>query len=675
LILFGILSVVSPVRADIVRTKDGQTFDGRPLSQTNDCVRLRTKFGDVAVPQADVAKHERTTYAVELKDGTNVVGQILGETKTELTLKSDKETRTIALAKVKEVSVYRPPPPKPDARKLAEWHREAMERMKKKEYAKALEKYEAILDANPADIGALYNAACAHARSGDKAKALERLRKAVEGGFVNFGEIGRDADLESLRGEAAYKALFARKDDYVRQASERAVRTLVENLARRKIDAKPYKAVYDAERNFVYLHAKSDEEFAQVRQGLESFAECFWKTLVDRRPEQPLYIVLLTAADAPKAMPFRGVGGFFRQEDNTLFCCERPASKLLQASIVFHEFTHGLHWADQAAREQDHPIWLMEGLATLFESSRQEDGRLVPLPSYRMAVIQEAVKAKRSIPWAAFMKLDNSQFIRNANVCYAQARCMLFYFHEKKKLTAFYEEYTKDSIYARDKSGLEAIEAAFGKPASEVEQDWKEWALKQQAPSVAFLGVITEERDGRLIVKSVMPESPAISAGIRKSDAIVSVEETPVETKDDLMEAVGHHKAGDELEIRLERGGSPVEVKAKLVDRPEMAVQPPGRSPGKTEPVSCVGIAVGEAGGDVRVREVEKESPAAKVGIEPGWKIRKFGQTNIQTVRDFLAAVKRTKPGQTVELTVRKLDGKDATLKLEIGAVRSEHEE
>jgi hypothetical protein len=475
------------------------------------------------------------------------------------------------IVRTNDVAVYRPPTPKPDDRKLAEWHREAMELMKKKEYAKAAEKYEVILQANTNDVGALYNSACAYARSGDFAKALDRLRKSVEGGFVNFGHIGRDPDLDSLRGEAAYKKLFAQKDRYVRQASERAVRTLVENLARKKIDATPYKSVFDEERNFVYLHAKSDEEFAQVRQGLERFAECFWKTLVDRKPEQPLYIVLLTAADAPKAMPMSGVGGFFRREDNALFCSERPASKLLNASIVFHEFTHGLHWADQAAREQEHPIWIMEGLSTLFESSLQEGGRLVPQPSYRMAVVQEAVKAKRSIPWDTFMKLDNARFVRNADVCYAQGRCILLYFFAQDKLRAFYEAYTSDSVYARDKTGLEAIQAAFGKPAAEVEQDWKEWVLKQEAPSVAFLGVITDEKDGRLIVKSVIPKSPANSAKIRKDDVIVAVEETPVASKDDLMEVVGTRKTGDEIDIHLERGGSPLEVTAKLAERPEVS--------------------------------------------------------------------------------------------------------
>ena len=123
-------------------------------------------------------------------------------------------------------------PSKPDFKKLGEWFGEGNELLKKKEYAKALEKYEAILLSQPANAPALYNAACAHALIGHKDKALERLRKSVEEGFVSFAHIARDPDLYSLRGEATYKKLFARKDEYQEQASERAVRLITENLAR-----------------------------------------------------------------------------------------------------------------------------------------------------------------------------------------------------------------------------------------------------------------------------------------------------------------------------------------------------------------------------------------------------------------------------------------------------------
>lgn len=567
------------------------------------------------------------------------------------------------------------PPAEADPRKIAEWHKQAFEQMRAKDYAKAVATYGNILKARPDDVLALYNSACALALNGDKAGALERLRAAVENGFANFGHIARDGDLDSLRDEAAYKALFAQKDDYVRKARERAVDNIVQYLARQKIDAKAYKAVYDEERSFVYLHARPEGEFAEVRRGMEEFAESLWQMIFAHKPDQPLYIVLLTAQDTPKIMP-AGVGGFFQREANILFCCERPASKLLNASIVFHEFTHGLHVADQTVLQQEHPIWITEGLSTLFESSRRENGRLTILPSFRLSVIQQAAKAGGTVPWETFVKLDNARFVGNASLCYAQARSMLFFLQEKGLLKAFYDKYTEAPVFARDKTGLDAFEEVFGKTAAEIERDWIAWALKQQVAAVPFLGVVADATGEVLKVRSVIPRSPAAVARIRQDDVIVSVEGTPTRTRDDLMEAVGNRNVGEQIEIRIEREGRPMDVTATLGERPELS----GPHPGAPKPVPadrraqqapCAGFTVSGAGGDVFVREVGRESPAAKAGIESGWRILKYDKADIKTVRDFLAAVKKSKPGQTVTLAFRKPDGTDAAVTFGVDAVGS----
>lgn len=55
----------------------------------------------------------------------------------------------------------------------------------------------------------LYNIACLAALRGDKAKAVEWLRKAVEAGFRDRAWIRMDRDLEGLRGDAGFRALLA----------------------------------------------------------------------------------------------------------------------------------------------------------------------------------------------------------------------------------------------------------------------------------------------------------------------------------------------------------------------------------------------------------------------------------------------------------------------------------
>ena len=566
-----------------------------------------------------------------------------------------------------------PPPaatPKPDVRKLAEWNKQALEFLKKKEYPKAIAKYEEILKAAPEDAGVLYNAACAYALSGDKPRALELLRKSVEAGFVSFLHIARDPDLESLRAEAVYKDIFARKEEYLSKASERAAKHITEYLGRNKIDASAYKTVFDGERHFVYLHAKSDEEFALVRQGLEEFADCLWRDLFDHKPEQPLYIVILNSRDCPKVMP-RGVGGYFQQEANMLFCSDRPAAMLLQASVVTHEFTHGLHWADQTALDQEHPIWIKEGLSTLFESALREEGKLTPVHSYRLLVVQRAIQRGQTIPLEILMKLDQRRFVGNANLCYAHARYVLMYLREKGLLKAFYDEYVKAASFAADKTGVDAFEVVFGKPVAAVESDWKAWIMKQKTRSVPFLGVVAEEKDARLIVVNVVGKSAAAVAGVRKGDVLGSVAGTPVHTRDDLMEVVGNRAVGDTIEIHLERSGEPMDMPVKLVERPELSAQPPGTAKAATNEVSYAGFSVSEAEqGGVRVKDVDNNSRAANAGLEAGWQILKINTTDIKTVRDFLAAVKKLKPDQTADVTARKPDGTDAPVKLELWATR-----
>jgi predicted Zn-dependent protease len=55
-----------------------------------------------------------------------------------------------------------------------------------------------------------YDLACARAQAGWKREALQALERAVEAGFSDAAWMEADADLATLRGEAAYRALLAR---------------------------------------------------------------------------------------------------------------------------------------------------------------------------------------------------------------------------------------------------------------------------------------------------------------------------------------------------------------------------------------------------------------------------------------------------------------------------------
>ena len=636
-------------RADTIETKQDERLKGRVVREAPEQVVLRTPYGELTVPRASIKQHARSAYIIELKDGSKLEGQVVGEDAKALTLKVGNDSRSVPLADVKNVA-EKPPtpvPPKPDPQRLLQLHQRALQQFDKKDYAGAKATCEEILRAAPDDSTALYNAACACARLSDKPKALEYLRKSVEAGYVDFTHMEQDSDLDTLRAEPAYRDLLAKRAEYVQQARTKTVARLTQHLAEHGIDAKRYKTVFDTERNFVYLHAKEEKEIAELRRSLEAYADAQWRGLFQNKPQQPLYIVLLTPADSPKV--FRGgAGGFYNAASATLFCSDMPVNRLLRTDVVIHEFTHALHYADMQARRQEHPIWLVEGLATLFESS-DRDGTLKPRHNHRLEVVQQAARQGRLIAWQSLMNLTHPQFMMQAHLAYAQARYMLFYMHEQGLLKRFYDEYTAGANYARDRAAVEAFQAVFGKPIEEVERDWKRWLLKQQVPPIPFLGVMTRDQDKHAVVAQVTPGSPAAKAGIRVGDAIATIAGQAIESQAELLEAIASRQVGEEVAVEVTRDGKKLTLNAKLARRTDL-------TPPAAEAAPYLGLTVEQKDGAVLIKEVAPTSPAEKAGLQPGATILEFDGKRQASVRDFLAALRKMKPGQKVKIGTKQGD-------------------
>jgi tetratricopeptide (TPR) repeat protein len=76
-----------------------------------------------------------------------------------------------------------------------------------KEAAFCLETATALTPGRPLPA---YNAACAYARMGKTAEAVTYLRKAVENGFRDAGQLRRDTDLDKVRKDPAFQEILAR---------------------------------------------------------------------------------------------------------------------------------------------------------------------------------------------------------------------------------------------------------------------------------------------------------------------------------------------------------------------------------------------------------------------------------------------------------------------------------
>jgi S1-C subfamily serine protease len=87
-------------------------------------------------------------------------------------------------------------------------------------------------------------------------------------------------------------------------------------------------------------------------------------------------------------------------------------------------------------------------------------------------------------------------------------------------------------------------------------------------PQRPWLGLNTEEVQGRLLVSRVSPESPAARAGVRQGDVVVGVAGEAVKTHVDFYRklwALG--AAGVEVPLRVATGADVREVRVKSIDR------------------------------------------------------------------------------------------------------------
>ncbi len=164
-----------------------------------------------------------------------------------------------------------------------------------------------------------------------------------------------------------------------------------------------------------------------------------------------------------------------------------------------------------------------------------------------------------------------------------------------------------------------------------VERGWLGVQIQEVTPDIASsLGL---KNDHGALVADVTPDSPAAKAGLKQGDVILSYNGHPVDQLHDLPRLVAETPAGKRVDMTIWRGGKEEQVQANVGQMPsneQVASNEEGQQ-ASPDRASALGIQLGKLDNRTRQRlglkgsvkgvvvtNVQQDSPAADLGIEPG---------------------------------------------------------
>ncbi|MAI80308.1 MAG: peptidase [Deltaproteobacteria bacterium] len=159
------------------------------------------------------------------------------------------------------------------------------------------------------------------------------------------------------------------------------------------------------------------------------------------------------------------------------------------------------------------------------------------------------------------------------------------------------------------------------------------------------------ENEFGALVSKVLPESPALDAGIERGDVIVEFNQSPVKEWRELPRLVGETPVNEPVQVIVVRNGERKTLKVKVgaLDEPELAgIESPDtdlsefglRAQNLTPELSeQLGV---EGDGGVIITEVEPGSPAEEAGIQRGDVIIEVDRKEINTLGELKARLADT---------------------------------
>ena len=453
-------------------------------------------------------------------------------------------------------------------KKVLDLTRKSIDLLKKNKIAEAEPVLKEALLLDPSHITNLYNYACLLALKGKADDAVLYLERAADAGWVDFIHLDRDPDLNTLRALPAFKKFVGNKPLYQKRSAEKVIDTL------RKQFGDSYLYELDAERKLIFATNTDRTTLGELKKWLTAQAGSQWQQLFEHKPDAYISVVVPSAADYKKIVRMPGVGGFYNDTAKILICQR-------MGQTMTHEFTHALHAGDKAPLGQDHPIWIVEGIASMFEAAQFEGDKLVPHDNFRLNMLQNANRGKKLIPLTTLLAMEQPEFVKKANLAYGQASSIMLYLYEKSLLRPFYDTYKK--TFDKDASGKEALEAVTKQSLVEFEKTWTAWMMaRTPVPnSTGGDGVVIGARlgDGNdgIKIEQIVPNGPAEKAGLKNGDVLVGIADAQVRDYQSFVPMLIQFKPGDEVMLKIRRDGKYLDLPLTLGKRSELLI--PSGSP------------------------------------------------------------------------------------------------
>jgi S1-C subfamily serine protease len=207
-----------------------------------------------------------------------------------------------------------------------------------------------------------------------------------------------------------------------------------------------------------------------------------------------------------------------------------------------------------------------------------------------------------------------------------------------------------------------------------------------------WLGVsVGETEDGRVEIAQIDPKSPAETAKFKEGDIIVRIEGKELTTREGLSQEIRSRKPGQDVTIKIERDGKPLDIKVKLGEytednaRRELEVRfpqffpqiiprpskpgrtltiPPNIEPFRFEKRKYIGVSLQEMnpelaeawgakdGYGLLVAQLADDGSAKKAGVKVGDIILKADGRNVKTVGELSGLLQDKKKGDKIKLEI-----------------------